>query len=188
MQCDLHGTVSKQSFLTIGHLIVYGVKETLSNVDPSVYDTAFVIENGKMVMETDLDLNNHKFKNVPQPTSDTDVLLKGSLNIGFANLYGLIHNAKFFKVNSINVSFHSVFINSIRLIQDSYKGQSDEIIIAYQKSSGQSGTYHYSFIHTSPSNITIISINRSFKTGIQSIKTKTATRVAFMITYQTTYF
>ena len=56
---DLHGTVSKQSFLTIGHLIVYGVKETLSNVDPSVYDTAFVIENGKMVMETDLSLNGH---------------------------------------------------------------------------------------------------------------------------------
>ena len=185
---DLHGTVTFPSLLTIRHLIVYGVKETISNVDPSVYDTAFVIENGKMVMETDLDLNNHKFKNVPQPTSDTDVLLKGSLNIGFANLYGLIDNDKFFKVNNINVSFHSVFINSIRLIQDSYKGQSDEIIIAYQKSSGQSGTYHYSFIHTSPSNITIISINRSFKTGIQSIKTKTATRVAFMITYQTTYF
>ena len=51
---DLHGTVSKPSFLTIGHLIVYGVKETISNVDPSVYDTAFAIENGKMVMETDL--------------------------------------------------------------------------------------------------------------------------------------
>ena len=47
---DLHGTVSNPSFLTIGHLIVYGVKETISNVDPSVYDTAFVIENGKMVM------------------------------------------------------------------------------------------------------------------------------------------
>ena len=56
---DLHGTVSKPSFLTIGHLIVYGVKETLSNVEPSVYDTAFVIENGKMVMETDLSLNGH---------------------------------------------------------------------------------------------------------------------------------
>ena len=26
---DLHGTVSKPSFLTIGHLIVYGVKETI---------------------------------------------------------------------------------------------------------------------------------------------------------------
>ena len=56
---DLHGTVSKPSFLTIGHLIVYGVKETISNVDPSVYDTAFVIENGKMVMETDLSLNGY---------------------------------------------------------------------------------------------------------------------------------
>ena len=60
---DLHGTVSKQSFLTIGHLIVYGVKETISNVDPSVYDTAFVIENGKMVMQTDLSLNGHKLNN-----------------------------------------------------------------------------------------------------------------------------
>ena len=56
---DLHGTVSKRSFLTIGHLIVYGVKETISNVDPSVYDTAFVIESGKMVMQTDLSLNGH---------------------------------------------------------------------------------------------------------------------------------
>ena len=33
---DLHGTVSNLSFLTIGHLIVYDVKETISNVDPSV--------------------------------------------------------------------------------------------------------------------------------------------------------
>ena len=56
---DLHGTVSNPSLITLGHLIVYGVKETISNVDPSVYDTAFVIENGKMVMETDLSLNGH---------------------------------------------------------------------------------------------------------------------------------
>jgi len=45
--------------LKIGHLIVYGVKETISNFDPSVYDTVFAIENGKMVMETDLSLNGH---------------------------------------------------------------------------------------------------------------------------------
>ena len=56
---DLHSTVSFPSLLTIGHLIVYGVKETISNVDPSVYDTTFVIENGKMVMETELSLNGH---------------------------------------------------------------------------------------------------------------------------------
>ena len=56
---DLHGTVSKPSSMSIGHLIVYGVKETISNVDPSVYDTAFVTENRKMVMQTDLSLNGH---------------------------------------------------------------------------------------------------------------------------------
>ena len=56
---NLNGTVTFPSLLTIGHLIVYGVKETISNVDPSVYDTAFAIENGKMVMETDLNLNGH---------------------------------------------------------------------------------------------------------------------------------
>ena len=56
---DLQGSVTFPSILTIGHLIVYGVKETISNVDPSVYDTAFAIENGKMVMETDLSLNGH---------------------------------------------------------------------------------------------------------------------------------
>ena len=57
---NLNGTVTFPSLLTIGHLIVYGVKETISNVDPSVYDTAFAIENGKMVMETDLSLNGHQ--------------------------------------------------------------------------------------------------------------------------------
>ena len=56
---NLNGTVTFPSLLIIGHLIVYGVKETISNVDPSVYDTSFAIENGKMVMETDLSLNGH---------------------------------------------------------------------------------------------------------------------------------
>ena len=78
---DLHGTVSNPSFLIIGHLIVYGVKETISNVDPSVYDTAFVIKNGKMVMETDLDLNNHKIINLDDPLNESDACNKRSLNI-----------------------------------------------------------------------------------------------------------
>ena len=59
---DLHGTVLNPSLITIGHLIVYGVKETISNVDPSVYDTAFVIENGQMVMQTDFSLNKHRLR------------------------------------------------------------------------------------------------------------------------------
>ena len=86
---DLHGTVSNPSFLTIGHLIVYGVKETLSNVDPSVYDTAFVIENGKMVIETDLSLNGHNlngsihylYGNLDTKNNETFFSLNGNANV-----------------------------------------------------------------------------------------------------------
>ena len=59
---DLHGTVGHPSLINVGHLIVYGLKETVSNVDPSVYVTAFVIENGQMVMQTDLSLNGHRLR------------------------------------------------------------------------------------------------------------------------------
>ena len=50
-----------------GRLIVYGIEGTHNDVSSSVLDTPYVVENGKMVMETDLDLNgksllNHKSK------------------------------------------------------------------------------------------------------------------------------
>ena len=38
-----------------GRLIVYGIKGTHNDVSSSVLDAAYVVENGKMVMETDLD-------------------------------------------------------------------------------------------------------------------------------------
>ena len=54
-----------------GRLIVYGITGTHNDVSSSVLDAAYVVENGKMVMETDLDLNgkrllnyNHKSKAV----------------------------------------------------------------------------------------------------------------------------
>ena len=58
---NLHG---KTTSSTTGHLVVYGVKGYVSNVDPKVYDTAFVDDNGKMVMETDLDMGNHNLLNM----------------------------------------------------------------------------------------------------------------------------
>ena len=60
---DMHcqGTASS-STQGVGYLIVYGVKGSQSNVDSDVYDTAYVVENGKMVMQTDLSLNGHQLR------------------------------------------------------------------------------------------------------------------------------
>ena len=111
------------------YIIVYGVNDWSDSVNPRVYDgdyysKMFEYKNNSMYMNTSIDLNhNHRIVNIPKPTRDIDILLKGSLNIGSANLYGLIHNDKYFKVNNIDVSFDFVFINSITLIQDSFRGQ-----------------------------------------------------------------
>jgi len=51
---DMHcqGTASS-STQGLGYMFVYGVKGSQSNVDSDVYDMAYVVENGKMMMETD---------------------------------------------------------------------------------------------------------------------------------------
>ena len=75
---NLHG---KTTSSTTGHLIVYGVKGYVSSVEPKVYDTAFVVENGKIVMQTNIDLNNHKIINLANPTDDGDACNKRYVDI-----------------------------------------------------------------------------------------------------------
>ena len=52
-----------------GRLIVYGITGTHNDVSSSVLDAAYVVENGKMVMETDLDLNGKSLLNYNPPKS-----------------------------------------------------------------------------------------------------------------------
>ena len=61
-RCIWEGTASSPT-RGIGHMIVYGIKGSQNDVDSSVYDTAYVIENGKMVMQTDLSMNGHLLRN-----------------------------------------------------------------------------------------------------------------------------
>ena len=48
------------------HLVIYGVKEFQPDVESAVFDSPFAIENGVMVMETDLDLNGKRLLNYPK--------------------------------------------------------------------------------------------------------------------------
>lgn len=70
---DLHGSTPEDnsSRITLAHMIVYGVKGYAANVDPSVFDSAFVNENGKMLMETDIDMNNHRILNLSDTALET---------------------------------------------------------------------------------------------------------------------
>ena len=45
------------------HLIIYGVKEFQPDVESAVFDSPFTIENGVMVIETDLNLNGKRLLN-----------------------------------------------------------------------------------------------------------------------------
>ena len=70
-----------------GRLIVYGITGTHNDVSSSVLDTPYVVENGKMVMETDLDLNGKRLLNYNPPKSKAVIF--GSYNIKYAgNLRG----------------------------------------------------------------------------------------------------
>ena len=58
-----------------GRLIVYGITGTHNDVSSSVLDTPYVVENGKMVMETDLDMNGKRLLN-HNPKSKTVIFGK----------------------------------------------------------------------------------------------------------------
>ena len=69
-----------------GRLIVYGIKGTHNDVSSSVLDTPYVVENGKMVMETDLDLNGKRLLNY-NPKSKTVIFGKYD-RVNVSNLKG----------------------------------------------------------------------------------------------------
>ena len=66
LDIDLHlaGDESSPNSLPC-YMIVYGVKETSVDVDSKVFDSAYIFENQKMVMQTSLDMNNHAIINSP---------------------------------------------------------------------------------------------------------------------------
>ena len=57
---DLHGVATSS---TTGRIVVYRVSGLVSNVPSSVFDQVCVMDNGRMVMQTDLDLHGHQIKN-----------------------------------------------------------------------------------------------------------------------------
>ena len=78
----MHGTAAAS--VVQCYLIVYGVKDWTNSVQPSVYDGVdnemFKYVNGDMLMQTDLDMNDKKIINLPDPINTGDAVNKLSLD------------------------------------------------------------------------------------------------------------
>ena len=66
LMVDMKCAVDQDSSNNVGWLIVWGVSGRHNNVPSSVFEQPFVFESGKMVMETDLDLNGKRLLNFPK--------------------------------------------------------------------------------------------------------------------------
>ena len=112
----IHGTAVVSN--PEGYIIVYGVKDWSDSVKSDVYDsdyyqTIFKYKNGDMQMQTNIDLNNHKIKNVPQAMDPTDLLTKQSIKIFYVSLYGTIDQHNYFTNHGVSIGFDSIYIVKI---------------------------------------------------------------------------
>ena len=62
-------------------MVVYGVKGYFPNVPSSVFDQIYVVNNGRMVMQTDLDLHGHSiYGNINFSLGDIVILKNINMN------------------------------------------------------------------------------------------------------------
>ena len=60
---DLHGSVPSNNLRALALMVVYGMKGYFPNVPSSVFDQVYVVDNGRVVMQTDLDLHGYRLVN-----------------------------------------------------------------------------------------------------------------------------
>ena len=183
---DMHcqGTASS-STQGVGYLIAYGVKGSQSNVDSDVYDTAYVVENGKMVMQTNLDLNNKRIINLSRAVNPNDALSKASLNLGVSYIYGRVNQYKHFVANHdelLNID-STIFIKNIIIhnTRNQRRGN-DRLTIRTHRFAVRNYNFNYN------DRKIIITINRLFEGGIRSMNLLNGSNLLVSIRYLASYF
>ena len=169
-----------------GYLVFYGVKEWVDIVPSEIYDHAletgmFKYVNGDMQMQTDIDLNNKKIKNIPPATNPTDLLMKQSLEIHDIFIIGFVNNLKFLTSNNSNLKIKDIYIKKIIFYGESkYANSQDGLLVNF----GLGGPlWRYSF-HFGPSNqATELNIDRYFNTTLNKFRLITAKQIEFELLY-----
>ena len=117
-----------------GYLVFYGVKGWDDAVPSEIYDHAletgmFEYDNGNMKMYHDIDMDNHRIRNIPPATNPTDLLMKQSLEIHQIYLYGMVIN-RHLTSEGIRLQLYNPYIKSISLFGgNKYKNMKDQLTI-----------------------------------------------------------
>ena len=171
-----------------GYLVFYGVKGWDDSVPPEIYDHAletgmFEYDNGNMKMYHDIDMDNHRIRNIPPATNPTDLLMKKSLKIFNINHMGQINKGGFFTVGGINIELTDIFLTKVRILYFHRFLSMSENLILYARIPGSFLESHY-FSFTYPSDSLrdecIISINKHFEL-IHHFRMDTARQLTFII-------
>ena len=172
-----------------GYLVFYGVKEWVDTVPSEIYDHAFETgmfeyDNGNMKMYNDIDMNNHRIKNIPPPTNPTDLPMKQSIEIYLISLHGMINQDKYFTTNNQKLFLFQISIEFIIIFgTNAHLSTQDKLTINYITLSGRRASYNYPFSFHSRSPNTRIGVYRVIKGKLESITTLKTFNVPFILYY-----
>ena len=168
-----------------GYLVFYGVKGWDDAVPSEIYDHAletgmFEYDNGNMKMYHDIDMDNHRIRNIPPATNPTDLLMKQSLEIHQIYLYGMVIN-RHLTSEGIRLQLYNPYIKSISLFGgNKYKNMKDQLTI---RAFGYTSPFNYSFIYSPTDGYVDIEINYKIASNTLLMMTRMATDIPFRLTY-----
>ena len=132
---DLHGLTSDNNPIASAFMVVYGVEGYFSNVPSSVFDQVYVVDNGRMVMQTELDLNGNSIRGTLNSSSNNIEMLKKIdmnnqkiINVAFGtddndvvNKKQMENNLKYYVHGEINIGQNIFLLNGFSEIIMPYR-------------------------------------------------------------------
>ena len=169
-----------------GYLVFYGVKEWVDSVPPKIYDHAmetgmFEYDNGNMKMYHDIDMNNHRIKNLPSPSNPTDILMKQSLIIHDSYFHGLVNNRKYLTSNNNNLTLVNPHIKKFIFYGGSqYANTNDHLFVNI----GIGGPlWRLAFQFGAQNQVTEVNIDRYFNATLIDFRLAFAKQIEFELIY-----
>ena len=132
---DLHGSTPDNSPTAFAFMVVYGVEGYFPNVPSSVFDQVYVVDNGRMVMQTELDLNGYPIRGTLNYSSNNIVMLKkidmnnqkiinvalGTDDNDVVNKKQMENNLKYYVHGEINIGQNTFLLNGFNAIIMPYR-------------------------------------------------------------------